>query len=206
MRPSQTVLVLMATIVLAFAGPGTVAVAGSSDFRGEVARGDTLLHGFEHDGQQYEFRLLPTSTGWIIWIGDPAHRDRNLVAAATLSTEEGLNPAVIEGWHFRNKANTGPNTPGPKGVDAPQRSRTFAFVLNSADFIRARQAIEVLRWRQSLPADQVKAARESLQTMPIARGVLRIEALELSNFVEGSRAVIERMAFSVRIEWPPHSG
>lgn len=206
MRSSRTRAVVVAVAVLALAAFVSTADAETSRFRGEVARGDTVLHGFEHNGQPFEFRLLPTSSGWIIWVGDPVHRDRNLVAAATLSLRDGVNPAVIEGWHFRNRDNTGPNEPGPKNVDAPQRRREFAFVLSGLDFVRARQAIEVLRWRKDLPADQVKAARDVLATTPTAKGVLRIEAMELSNLAEGERAVIERMAFSVTIEWPEQAG
>ena len=37
------------------------------------------------------------------------------------------NPRFIEGWHFRNSDNTGPNEVGEKNVNAPQRVRDFIF-------------------------------------------------------------------------------
>lgn len=206
MRSSRAPAVLMAVVVPMLALLGSTALAETSRFRGEVARGDTVLHTIEHGGQVFEFRLLPASDGWVVWVGDPVNRDRNLVAAATLPLRGGVNPAVIEGWHFRNKDNTGPNEPGPKGVDAPQMRREFAFVLNGADFVRARQALETLLRRKELPAKEVEAAKDALAAIPKARGTLIIEALELSSLAQGEHAFIERMAFSVTIEWPRQPG
>lgn len=206
MRPSRTPAALLALGVLAFIMLGSAAMAKSTMFHGEVAGGDTVIHRFEHKGQRFEFRLLPTTDGWIIWIGDPVDRNRNFVAAVTPPFRGAVNPAVIQGWHFRNSDNTGPNEPGPKNVNAPQKRRDFAFVLNSDDFVRARQALDVLLWRDGHTPEEVAAAEAAFASIPKARGVFRIEALELSNLLEGERAHIERMAFSVTIDWPTDPG
>lgn len=202
MRSSRVPAALLAFGVLALAMLGSTAWAKSTMFHGEVAGGDTVIHRFEHRGQRFEFRLLPTMNGWIIWIGDPVDRNRNFVAAVTPPFRGAVNPAVIQGWHFRNSDNTGPNEPGPKNVNAPQKRRDFAFVMNSDDFVRARQALDVLLWRGDRPREDVAAAEAAFANIPKARGVFRIEALELSNLVEGERAHIDRMAFSVTIDWP----
>lgn len=198
--------VQMAVIALTLVVMNATARAETTRFRGEVSRGDTVLHNFESRGQFFEFRLLPTLEGWLIWIGDPVDRDRNFVAAATPTARNGVNPAVIEGWHFRNSDNTGANEPGPKRVDAPGNRREFAFVLNGDDFTRSREALETMLRRHELPAREVQAARDVLARIPKATGVLQVEAMEFSNLVEGGRAVIERMAFSVTIEWPQGAG
>lgn len=206
MRPSYTPAALLAIGVLSLALLGSTARAESTTFHGEVAGGDTVVHRFEHKDQRFEFRLLPTRDGWIIWIGDPVDRDRNFVAAATPPFRGGVNPAVIQGWHFRNSDNTGPNAAGPKNVNAPQKRRDFAFVLNGEDFVRARQALDVLLWRKDRPAEEVAAAEAAFARIPKARGILQIEALELSNLVKGGRASIDRMAFTVTIDWPAEAG
>lgn len=98
-------------------------VSGASadivSFDGAVARGEAFVHRFAHDGAAYEFRLAPVSHGWQIWVSDPAQPDLNFVAVAT-PPFRGINPARIEGWHFRNADNSGPNEPGDKNVNAPQ--------------------------------------------------------------------------------------
>ena len=53
----------------------------------------------------------------------------------------GTNHRLLEGWHFRNQANTGPNE---GDVNAPQREREFDFVLTPADYEQASQAVDTL--------------------------------------------------------------
>lgn len=54
-----------------------------------------------------------------------AGRDENL--ARLTPPLHGPNPCDIEGWHFRNADNTGPNEAGDGNVNAPQREREFLF-------------------------------------------------------------------------------
>jgi len=187
-----------AILLFAFASP---AAADPLLLQGEAQRGDTVVHSFEHDGKTLEFRLTPIGQGWSIWIGDPANRERNQVIAAT-PPYRGINPAVIQGWHFRNADNTGPNDPGEGNVNAPGKIRKFAFVLDGADYQAAQEALEILMWPENRSQDEVEEAKNRLKAVPKARAVLEIEALELGNLREGEQAWIERMAFRLRIDLP----
>ncbi len=175
--------------------------ADSIVFKGEVLRGDSVVHLFEHDGRQFEFRLVPVGQGWQIWIGDGRSRERNFVRVAT-PPFRGVNPAVVQAWHFRNKDNSGPNLAGPGYVDAPQRERRFAFVLDRAGFQAAQQMLEILQWPEQWPKDQLAAARQRFEAIPKGTGQLRIEALELGNLVKDQEPTLERLAFRVRLNIP----
>ncbi len=177
------------------------AAADPLELRGEVSRGDTLVHRFDHDGAGYEFRLVPTGGGWTIWIGDPMQRDQNYVTAVT-PPFRGINPAVIQGWHFRNRDNTGPNEPGDGNVNAPQMERRFAFVRDSAGYQAAQEALEVLLWPGERSEENVRNAENQLALVPRIEGAMRIEALELGNLVAGEQAHVERMAFRISLELP----
>ena len=177
------------------------AAADPLELRGEVSRGDTLVHQFDHDGARYEFRLVPMGGGWTIWIGDPMQRDQNYVTAVTPPLR-GVNPAVIQGWHFRNKDNTGPNEPGNGNVDAPQMERGFAFVRDGAGYQAAQEALEILLWPGDRQEEEVRNAEDRLALVPRIEGTMWIEALELGNLVAGEQAHIERMAFRIGLKLP----
>lgn len=187
--------------LLLLAAPASPAAADPLLLRGEAQRGDTVVHPFEHDGQAFEFRLIPVGHGWSIWIGDPVNRERNQVVIAT-PPYRGINPAVIQGWHFRNVDNSGPNKPGKGYVNAPQNTRYFAFVMDGAGYQAAHEALEILMWPEDRDQGDVTKAEERLKAVPKAHGVLTIEALELGNLIEGEQAWIERMAFRIRLNLP----
>lgn len=182
-------------------GIAATAAADPLELRGEVSRGDTLVHAFEHDGARYEFRLVPMGGGWTIWIGDPMQRDQNYVAAVT-PPFRGVNPAVIQGWHFRNEDNTGPNEPGDGNVNAPQKERPFAFVRDAAGYQAAQGALQVLLWPDGRQETEITSAETRLAMVPRIEGAMWIEALELGNLTPGEQAHIERMAFRVRLDLP----
>lgn len=196
----RLVSIFLFSLSLGFAAPG-LAAADPLTLRGEVSRGETIVQPFEHHGAHYEFRLVPAGGGWTIWIGDPGHRDRNYVAVAT-PPFHGVNPAVIQGWHFRNADNTGPNEPGNGNVNAPQKERSFTFVLDSAGYQAAREAMEILLWPHGRSESEIEEAEARLAKIPRADGVLWIEALELGNLIEGEQAHIERMAFRISLNLP----
>lgn len=177
------------------------AQADPLELQGEAQRGETLVHPFAHDGHHYVLRLVPVADGWTVWIGDPMNRDRNYVVPAT-PPYRGINPAMIQGWHFRNADNTGPNKPGKDNVNAPGRTRKFAFVLDSTGYQAGREALDILLWPEGRGEAEIKAAQKRLQQIPKAGVTLEIEALELGNLVKGEQAWIERMAFRLRIELP----
>ena len=171
------------------------------ELQGEAQRGETLVHPFTHDDRQYEFRLMPVADGWAVWIGDPMSRDRNYVIPAT-PPYRGINPAVIQGWHFRNADNTGPNKPGQGNVNAPGKVREFAFVLDGAGYQAGREALEILLWPEGRSEAEIKTAGKRLKEIPKAAVTIEIEALELGNLVKGEQAWMERMAFRLRIVLP----
>jgi hypothetical protein len=198
MPRSGPITVIALFLGVAATGP---AAADPLELRGEASRGDTLVHMFNHDGARYEFRLVPTGGGWTIWIGDPMQRDQNYVTAVT-PPFRGINPAVIQGWHFRNKDNTGPNEPGEGNVNAPQKERRFAFVRDGAGYQAAQEALQILLWPDGRPEEDIRNAEDLLALVPRIEGVMWIEALELGNLAAGEQAHIERLAFRIRLELP----
>jgi hypothetical protein len=169
--------------------------------QGEVQRGETIVHPFEYGGQSFVFRLVPVGHGWRIWVGDRMNRQRNYVAVVT-PPYRGINPAVIQGWHFRNADNSGPNKPGEGNVNAPQEIREFLFVLDTVGYQAAYEALEILMWPEGRGEADIVAAEQRLETIPKAQATLEIIALELGNLVTGEQAWIERLAFRVSIELP----
>ena len=163
-----------------------------------VTRGSRVTHALPGN---LEFRLQPLDYGWIIWIGDPAHAEENFAAIAT-PPFHGLNPLLIEGWHFRNSDNTGPNAPGPKNVNAPQRTRRFRFVPDNAGFDRAMESLAVASWPVDRSTAEISAAREAYASTPKAEGKLDVVTLELGNLVAGERAWIELMGFTLSLCLP----
>ncbi len=192
--------IALTALILVVAASSSV-IAEPLQLRGEISRGETLVHQFKHGAMLYEFRLVPSGSGWTIWIGDPMRREYNYVTAVT-PPFRGINPAVIEGWHFRNKDNTGPNEAGADNVNAPQRERRFAFVKDSSGFQAAQQALDVLLWPDGHSDADIKDAEQRIARIPRFEGMLLIEALELGNLIPGERAHIERMAFRVTLELP----
>lgn len=188
-------------VVAAVAATTNQARADPLTFRGEVARGDTVVHRFKHDDTGLEFRLAPVTYGWIIWIGDPKLPEQNYVTLAT-PPFRGISPAIIEGWHFRNADNTGPNLPGPGNVNAPRKERAFAFVLDPSGRREAAEALDIMLWPNGRDEAAVIAAEERWRGVIKVEGRLRVEALELGNLVKEERAWIERMAFAVTIDLP----
>jgi hypothetical protein len=130
-------------------------------------------------GPDFRFTLSPTPWGWFLSIrGRGGPED---MARCTPPFHFVPNPREIEGWHFRNADNTGPNDAGPKNVNAPQEVREFVF----APALAATQA------------DLASTCGERF-----GRGVLRIEAFELSPLQPGERARFESLKFAVELWWP----
>ena len=198
MPNSKWIIPAALLLLAAFAHPVR---ADTIDLRGEVQRGDTIVHPFEHEGLMFEFRLAPLGYGWSIWIGNPMYRERNHVVVAT-TPYRGINPAVIQGWHFRNEDNTGPNEAGEGNVNAPGKIREFAFVLDGAGYQAAREALDILLWPEEQDKEVIQAAEGRLEAVPKVAAVMEVEALELGNLIEGEQAWIERLAFRLRIDLP----
>jgi hypothetical protein len=143
--------------------------AGTYRFDGSVEKGMSYSHRF--DG--LTFGLEPIEHGWSI---DISQGSRRYLANMTGPSQGPGNPLYIEGWHFRNAANSGPNT---GDVDEPQERRTFLFSP---------------RW--NLCENATRLDKDG-------RGVLDISDLELSPLGPGQKANIQRMQFKVTLTISP---
>jgi hypothetical protein len=216
----MTIRIALVIILVAFSGyffgarPSTVAFAADSiaqrsknsnghgfqrnvRFSGEVLKGRS----FERQvGANLFFRLVPDELGWSISMGSKAARE-NFCSLVT-PPYRGMNALRIEGWHFRNSDNSGPNDPGPKNVNAPQELREFYFVLNEADYRSAFDALQILLWPYSYSKQQIDAAEGAHAKVRKGRGKLIIRDLKLNVLELGKQAGIERMTFDVELSFP----
>ncbi|HMF48530.1 MAG TPA: hypothetical protein VK603_07800 [Candidatus Saccharimonadales bacterium] len=166
-------------------------------FSGEVLKGRS----FERQvGANLFFRLVPDELGWSISMGSKAAW-KNFCSVVT-PPYRGMNALRIEGWHFRNSDNSGPNEPGPKNVNAPQELREFYFVLNEADYRSAFDALQILLWPYSYSKQQIDAAEGAHAKVRKGRGKLIIRDLKLNVLELGKQAGIERMTFDVELSFP----
>jgi len=163
-------------------------------FSGEVFRGEVYQ---ARVTDNLTFRLLPSSrlnpNGWLIWIGDTTKIGKNFCSVVT-PPFHGITSLYIEGWHFRNSDNTGPNEPGEKNINAPQEEREFNFVTNEDEYEIGYNAsnITLLATEQ----EQLDASQKFWE-LNYQKGFLTITELRLNNLVEGEQAWIESMNFNV---------
>lgn len=171
----------------------TSATAPDFSFKGKVSRGEV----FEADlFDGLTFGLEPDQFGWTIWLGNKAHPEYNFSSVVT-PPYYGINSLYIEGWHFRNSDNTGPNEAGEKNVNAPQHERGFCFVLNEADYQVALDGLNARFLTSKQEQELAQAKRAQLRPRV---GVLMITQLQLGNLVEGAQAWIEDMEFEVELQ------
>ena len=109
---------------------------------------------------------------------------------------------VINGWHFRNSGNDGPNVAGPGSIDAPQQVRSFNFVADRGAFEAKREPLQLLISPDGLSEAEVAAAEEDWDSVPAGEGTLEITLLALGNLVPGKRAWIDRLDFTVTLQFP----
>ena len=168
------------TIVVCFALWGGVAHAapcGPGEGRevllltGEISAGERFA---APAGPGWTFALEPDDHGWTIRLLD---REGDDLSRITPPFHFVPNPRELHGWHFRNRANTGPNL---GDVNAPQRVREFIFDQGTgADW----------------PLAQRVAAAEG-------RGVLEITKFSLSPPEPGERARMTALIFDACLSWP----
>ncbi len=169
-------------------------------FEGEISAGETFA---KEIGRNLLFRLEPIGKGWRIWIIDKDHPETDLVGLAT-PPFHGVNAIYIEGWHFRNADNTGPND---GSTNAPGKMRTFFFFTTQSSYQTATPLVDKMVHphiyaknsddQQQIQLDAMKAYDQ----LPKAAGILTIEELELSNLKKGEQAAIESMRFDVQLDW-----
>ena len=151
-------------------------------------------------GQQFEriighglvFQLTPHAGGWFIDIFPQGGLGANDYGLADIATPpfHGITSLQVEGWHFRNATNTGPND---GSVNAPQAERDFQFVMNESDARIVADAID--RFEEG-------KTKDFSPPVSFGHGKFVVQHLTLGNFVPGSRAWIESMDWSVRLEFP----
>ena len=146
-------------------------------FTGSVNRGERLSRPF---GPGLVLVLEPAEYGWEIIVRD--ERPDENIARLTPPFHFVPNPRDVEGWHFRNADNTGPND---GSVNAPQEEREFLF------------SPEVGR-----SIDHPMTREQATQLEQAGRGRLVIRSLQLGNVEAGKKANIRRMGFSIWLSWP----
>jgi hypothetical protein len=152
--------------------------------RGEVRAGQAFERAF---GSGLVFRLEPQPLGWQIVVRE-AGRDEDL-SRLTPPFHSVPNPRDIEGWHFRNADNTGPNEPGEKNVNAPGQTREFIF------------SPEVGRTIQGPDAKSGPSPEEIDAVRGFGEGTLEILDYRLRGLEPAAQAALEWMRFEVRLAW-----
>ncbi len=169
---------IIVAVCYALAGGAAHAVAcNSSEVRtevrltGEVSAGERFAAAA---GPSLTFVLEPDDFGWTIGVLD---RQGGEISWITPPFHFVPNTRQLHGWHFRNRANTGPNI---GDVNAPQRLREFIF-----------DQEDLAGW----PLDQRVAAAEGW-------GTFEIMDFTLSAPQPGRRASFTALEFEVCLSWP----
>jgi hypothetical protein len=155
-----------------------------ASFTGEAEAGETFEQPF---GPDLRFRLEPSDAGWTVTIRQGG-RDEDL-SRLTPPLHGPPNPRDIEGRHFRNADNTGPNEPGEKNVNAPGDLREFIF------------SPEVGRTIDGPGASRSVEPRDIEAVRAFGRGTLRILDYRLSRLGPGQQAAMAWMRFEVELSW-----
>lgn len=133
-------------------------------------------------GDRFRFALTPIDCGWYIQVFEKSATGD--LSRFTPPFHFVPNPRYLEGWHFRNSDNTGPNVSDEKNVNAPQRIRDFIFSPEVAQ----------------IPGKPTSEDVERIRTF--GRGRLEIVDFELGNLRKGTRAVFQRLQFRATLSWP----
>jgi hypothetical protein len=150
------------------------------------------MHGAVKRGQKFVettpsgwiLRLVPGSDGWFLEVTTKG-REMEDLARLTPPWHFVPNPRKIDGWHFRNADNTGPNN---GSVNAPQELREFIFspaVGRGIEYNGSGTTVE--------DVDKVRA---------FGRGWFFIESYGLTPPQRGGRAAFETITFSACLTWP----
>jgi len=154
----------------------------AAEVRGEV-RADSTFVRATSDGR-FIVVLEPVEEGWWLRIHEPGRPDDDL-SGLTPPWHFVPNPRDIEGWHFRNADNTGPND---GSVNAPGKER---------DFIFSPEVGRTIEYNGSNTTAEDVAKVEAY-----GKGTLTILDYQLTPPQRGERAHFERMKFAVCLTWP----
>jgi hypothetical protein len=153
-------------------------------FTGEVRAGERFEKAF---GGRFRFILKPIPTGWMIAVREEG-RDEDL-SRLTPPFHFVPNPRDIEGWHFRNADNTGPNEAGAKNVNAPGKVREFIF------------SPEVGKTIDGPDAGRSPTPEEIEAVSRFGHGTVTIRAYRLADLMAGRQARFAWMRFEMRVQW-----
>jgi hypothetical protein len=179
-----TVVVFMAGLAAQRpAAPECRAESGrrSERLQGAIKRGDEFAR---TTPAGWILRLRPQPEGWLLQVTTTGREGEDLTRL-TPPWHSVPNPREIDGWHFRNSDNTGPND---GSVNAPREVRDFIFspaVGRSIDYNGS-----------ATSGGDVDAVRA------FGQGWLFIEKYALTPAVRGGRASFDAMEFSVCLTWP----
>ena len=148
----------------------------------DVVFSDKVVAGQSYRKQlskNYAFGLVPLDDGWFVNV---IYRGRQVLL--TIPFYPPARPYFIEGWHFRNSDNTGPNGPGPKNVNAAQRTRYLSYSPEcwSGHICDAESEISAFHG-------------------PVSCFIVTVDSMELGNLVPNEKANIQRMAFTVKFAY-----
>lgn len=160
-------------------GPDALSRSKRISFKGKVQRGETWRKEFL---KRYVFQLVPIPHGWRIDVSEPGRPDADL--AMWTPPWHGPNALYIEGWHFRNDDNTGPND---GSVNFPQLQRGFIFSPKVGRSIAG-------------PGGGYPSLVEICEIEHDGSGMLTITSMKLGGLRARQRAHIEDMKFRVTID------
>lgn len=166
-------------------------LSGAIIFSGQVMQKESFNARISDD---LWFALIPyTEYGWIIWVGKDTTENYCRVATPPY---RGLNSTVIEGWHFRNEDNSGPNE---GSVNAPQHVRSFNFVLDEESFLIADNFVAKVSWPCDYSEEELNQAQERFESLSFGTGKLVITEMEFDNLTRGERTGFKYIKFDVEI-------
>jgi hypothetical protein len=159
---------------------------GAQAFRGSLTAGESWV---ATTPGGWILRLVPTPEGWLVQVTAIGRKEEDL-ARLTPPFHFTPNPRFIEGWHFRNVENTGPND---GSVNAPQELREFIFSPRVGQEIQGPSATS---GPTLADVEEVRA---------FGRGWLSIESYSLSPPGPGERASFRSLEFSACLTWPANT-
>jgi hypothetical protein len=184
-------IALSVVFILTALAPQRVAVPACEPVEGRAAE---ALRGRVMAGERavrdtpagWILRLVPVPEGWSLQVTMQGRETEDL-SRLTPPLHFAQNPRWIEGWHFRNADNTGPND---GSVNAPQALREFIF------------SPAVGREIQGPSAGAGPTLAEVEEIRSFGRGWLLIESYSLTPPGRGERAAFESLEFSACLTWP----
>ena len=153
-------------------------------FSGQVSAGESFVRNF---GPSFTFHLVPSRLGWEIAVKD--ERGTENITRLTPPFHSVPNPREIEGWHFRNADNSGPNEAGDRNVNAPGEEREFIF------------SPAVGRTIDGPGANRNPTPEEIEIIRSFGKGKLTILEYRLADLEPGKQARFEWVRFEVEVSW-----